>query len=406
MNSLPQVLSSGLSACTYHGDRVPVPQKHHLNIYMGMGMWSKNSGLSIALPIDVVHMLLSATLMRAQILEANPGKSSKIIILLADSMAVTEGADQEKVSRLIRIYKKSLEPLLDLLHIRDSAEIILSSELERDGDYKQVLEAVEETDYLKRLAKNERIAKEEGRAQRHYAYMASQTAITRYMETCKDVGIKIGWIYADSCKRLNDRISPSSAKHLKHWDELRFDRVYQIIFKDPIIQFLYTKAGLKLEIDGNVKECVPYTAFPGEHRHLIHMKHKKTYPIGEDVANHWEGVAETCSNLIKIGMVRPSLLPRDCLQNSLVDRVCKMLHHWSNQVIDSKLAGRSRILGLLDRGISHNGIASLPKGAELATALPATVPAGKVQQERRILDAFENGCVHHGMLSVTSLKAV
>src|ERR1700733_12668748 len=97
--NISETLTQGLSLLTYNGDNIITPKDNQLNIFMGIGLWSVRDGLSEGLPIDVMQMLLSATMMRSQILEANRGKSSKIIVLIADSMAVREGADKERVSQ-------------------------------------------------------------------------------------------------------------------------------------------------------------------------------------------------------------------------------------------------------------------------------------------------------------------
>ena len=131
------ILSQGLSLLTYNGDNMVTPKDNRLNIFIGIGLWSKKEGLSEGLPIDVMQMLLSATIMRAKIMEANPEKSSKVIILIADSMAVREGADRENISQIIKTYKRSLEPLLDMLNIKESSEIVLSSALENFANIKK-----------------------------------------------------------------------------------------------------------------------------------------------------------------------------------------------------------------------------------------------------------------------------
>jgi hypothetical protein len=69
-----EILSQGLSLLTYNGNNIVTPRDNHLNIFMGIGLWSVRDGLSEGLPIDIMQMLLSATIMRSQILEANLGK--------------------------------------------------------------------------------------------------------------------------------------------------------------------------------------------------------------------------------------------------------------------------------------------------------------------------------------------
>lgn len=177
-----EILSQGLSLLTYNGDNVIIPKDNQLNIFMGIGLWSVKDGLSEGLPIDVMRMLLSATIMRSQIMEVNLGKSSKVILLIADSMAVREGADQEKVSELLKIYKRSLEPLLDLINIKESSEIILSSQLESCSQYQEVLESIESTRIIKQLKVED---------ETHYALCSHSNcyhSLYEYIRPCRNKG--------------------------------------------------------------------------------------------------------------------------------------------------------------------------------------------------------------------------
>ena len=321
-----RILSQGLSLLTYNRDNIITPKDNQLNIFMGIGLWSVRDGLSEGLPIDVMQMLLSATMMRSQILEANRGKSSKIIVLIADSMAVREGADREKVSQLIEIYKRSLRPLLDLLNLTESSEVILSSELEKCSQYQEALKSVENSRIVKQLRVED---------EAHYAYVRTQTAITHYMNKYGHVGIKVGWICAESSKQLTGRVS---AQSLKQWDELKFDRWCEEICEGSTMQYVYAKAGLKQsgkEKTVNVSEGCPYTAYSKDQRYIVRIQDKKDIkticPIQKRVAIHWKGVAEACSSLVQARLVHCMLLPEDCIKKSnAIATVYNMLNHWSN----------------------------------------------------------------------------
>lgn len=345
-----RILSEGFSLLTYNGDTIITPKDNQLNIFMGIGLWSVRDGLSQGLPIDVMQMLLSATMMRSQILEANRGKSSKIIVLIADSMAVREGADREKVSQLVEIYKRSLRPLLDLLNLAESSEVILSSELERYSQYQEVLESVENSRILKQL-------KVEDEA--HYAYVRTQTAITHYMNKYGHAGIKVGWICAESSKQLMGRVSTQS---LKQWDELKFDRWCEEICEDSTMQYLYAKAGLKQpgkERNISVSEGCPYTAYSKDQRYIIRTQDKKDIkticPIQKKVAAHWKGVAEVCSSLIQARLVHCMLLPEDCIKkNNAIATVYNMLNHWANPpVLSPKIVCEELVSPLLSDFLSN-----------------------------------------------------
>lgn len=315
-----------LSEVTYNGNSIKVPEENHLNIFMGIGVWSSGDGLSQGLPIDVMQMLLSATIMRSQIIEANPGKSSKVIILLADSMATREGAGIEDVARLIHIYKRSLEPLLELLNIKESSEIILSSELEGQTEYDEVVASVESSHTIQRL-------KEESPL--HYAYVRTQTAITRYMERHRDAGIKVGWIYEESSREVNGR---TRAEVLKRWDELKFDRWCEEILEDSSMQYLYTKSGLKQPKHGKnvaVREGCPYTAYEQDNRYILQTESPKdikdTLSLQKSVKDRWIGVARVCSYLIQERLVDCRLLPDDCIRrNNQIATIYNMLNYWVN----------------------------------------------------------------------------
>lgn len=321
-----EVLSEGLSLLTYNGNSLVTPKDHPLNIFMGIGLWSVKDGLSKGLPVDVMQMLLSAALMRSQIMEANPGRSSKVIILIADSMAIREGAEEEKVSLLVRVYKKSLETLIDLLSEKESSEIVLSSELENSSVYNEVLQSIENSPILRQL-------KEEDEA--HYAYIRTQAAMTRYMNIHEQVGIKVGWIFAKSSQQLKSR---ATAQLLKPWDELKFDRWCEEICPNSTLQYLYTKAGIKQSENDkkiSVSEGCPYTAYPRDQRYIVRTSDKEDIrticPIQKRTASHWRGIAEVCSKLIKARLVHQELLPENCIKSSnAIGTVYNMLNHWAN----------------------------------------------------------------------------
>lgn len=330
MNTL-NALSQNLSSLTYNGSEIQIPKNEKLNIYMGIGLWSKKNGLSKGLPIDVMQMLLAATVLRSKIQEENPDKKPRVIILIADSMALREmgdleGASKESVIDLVALYKKSLKPLLELLGLQESAEIVLSSELEQEKSFQSTLNALDSSIVLQ-------VQKED---KDHYNYIYSQTAISHYMHMQKDVGVKIGWICKQSSQQLKNTHLDANC-----WDELKFDRICSLIC--PSMQYLYTKAGLKLCLDGkgklvNVREGCPYTAYTDEHRYIVQVEEKnKIKSLPKSLAAHWKGVAEICQKLSQMKVVQESILPTDCIKKSNdVLTTYNMLNHWVNLPAISK----------------------------------------------------------------------
>lgn len=321
-----ETLSECLLHLTYNKNAIIPLKENSLNIFMGIGLWSVKDGLSEGLPVDVMQMLLSATVIRSQIIEVHREKLSKVIVLIADSMAQQEGAEKEKVSRIVSIYKRGLESLLHLLKLNECTKIVLSSDLEQSKTYLMTLKMLEDSPHLKKLKEEDKV---------HYSYIRTQTAITHYMNQYEQVGIKIGWIYKNSVQHLTQSLLPQS---LKFWDELKFDRWYEIVRPDSTLQYVYTKAGLKHSSTTkhtNVSEGCPYTGYSKDQRYMIQMDAQKDItticPIKKSVASHWIEIANVCASLMHAQCVNPRLLPEECIKKShAIATVYNMLNHWVN----------------------------------------------------------------------------
>lgn len=334
-NNTNQVLSNCLSTLTYNGSDIAIPKDHHLNLYMGLGLWSQKDKLSEGLPIDVMQMLLSAAIMKMQIQQTNPGKQPKVILLIADSMAASEAkkeqADAESIantiSQITQVYKESLKPLIDLLHMKESAEIVLLSELQERKEYQTILDEIKNSKHLKDLKLD----------QKSTDYVTSQTAITRYMSQHRDVGIKVGWILESSKEKIK---KTGQIKKLQ-WDELKFDICYKKIVetKDLTMQYLYAKAGLKQDEQRLIEGC-PYTGYAKHQPYIIQTQTQKDIatinPIQVGIVHHWKGIAQVCSHLMQAHLVNSQLLPKDCIQDSDESTIYGMLNYWSNIPIASQ----------------------------------------------------------------------
>jgi len=320
-----EILTKSLSQLTYNGDSIKIPQDEKVNLYMGIGLWSATDHLSVGLPIDILQMLLSAAVLRSKILETHSQTESKVIILIADSMAVNEGAEKREVSQIVSIYRRCLEPLLEALKLKDSSQIILSSDLEELSEYQETLLSLNQNPDLEKLKKD----------QEHYRYILSQTALTHYMHLHQGVGVKVGWICNTSSKLLGPRsITPSV---LKNWDELKFDAICQSVCPESKIQYLYAKAGLKhskhLTGQSNIFEGCPYTAYPIHNRLLLKIeKDSESIPRPQKkIVSHWKSVVKVCVILKASGIVNESILPESCIHktNDIVT-VQQSLNYWVN----------------------------------------------------------------------------
>ncbi len=195
------------------------------NIYMGIGLISKDKRLSEDLPIDVIKMLFCAKILCHQIREEKK-EDSHVFVVLANSLAEKELGLKQEVESIVKLYHDKTGHLLKELKLDQSSSIILSSELEKDPLFTSIHEEISSSSCLEAVDVD---------AQH---YVSKESAITRWMHLCNDVGCKIGWI---TSRRLH--LKPFDTEP---WDEKRFDRIYTTLFPKDSMQFFYSKCGLKL----------------------------------------------------------------------------------------------------------------------------------------------------------------
>lgn len=325
--------SQALQQLTYNSTALTIPRRNHLNIFMGIGLWSKDHGLSSGLPVDIMHMLLSAVALRAEIAQNNAGQQSRVVILIANSMAVHEGADIRQVGQITDVYVRSIVILLEQLNLKDCTNLVLSSDLEADVRYRQTIQTLEREPSLDSIRSDAA----------HYNYILRQTAINSYMETYRDVGVKIGWIYKDSSRLLTrSTIEPETAAR---WDELKFDCICKKVLPASIMQYLYTKAGMSQSAAHNGDERPPYTSYARDDRYTLQDVNIVNIPNpSRALVNQWAGIAELCTELANNRIISTTLLPSDCIhRTNRVQTVRRMLNHWLN--LRAMYQTISRLLG-------------------------------------------------------------
>lgn len=280
----------------------------NLNITIGIGFWSHVDKLSHGLPIDVMKMLLTAAALRQKILALNPNKVSKLIIVLADHMAINEGADITELNTVISRYQSELSDYLRFLNLDAHTEIKLSSELSIDPRYQEISNTIMQHESMSVL-KNDRA---------HYRYIHDQTVIVNYLHQHLDVGVKIGWIY----KASQVLIGTDQVDKMTQWDELRFDTWYKKIVTSCCLnktasemQFLYSKAGLKIR-DNQIMEGVPYSAYPQDNRYSRGDIRSEKLTISKAIASNWNGVAEICEKLIEVNVLSADLIPNGIIHRT------------------------------------------------------------------------------------------
>lgn len=313
MSITSDILNKNLAVMSYKGDNASLPDSKKSNLYMGIGLWSAEDRLSEGLAVDVMQMLLAAAIMRLRIMEANPGKLPQIKILIADSMAVAEGADSEEVKSLVSIYKRSLKPLLKLLNIHDATTIVRASKLTATPEFENIELELEASPQLQQHASD--IA--------HYRYIRTQTAITEYMHRHSDVGVKVGW----------RKKQPSA------WDESIFDAIYKSVCPDSTMSNIYARAGLNMTISKKkataLSEGCPYLAYSKYHlqRYVVQPKTnldiKDVCLVTKAIKDHWLDAVTVCRDLN--GVLSQDILPEDCCKgNNTQNWVYKALNYWVN----------------------------------------------------------------------------
>ena len=266
------------------------------NIYMGIGLISKDKRLSEDLPIDVIKMLFCAKILCHQIREEKK-EDSHVFVVLANSLAEKELGLKQEVESIVKLYHDKTGHLLKELKLDQSSSIILSSELEKDPLFTSIHEEISSSSCLEAVDVD---------AQH---YVSKESAITRWMHLCNDVGCKIGWI---TSRRLH--LKPFDTEP---WDEKRFDRIYTTLFPKDSMQFFYSKCGLKLHKGSFVETC-PYIGFKEDGRLFFksHTNLKELRKISRKESKEWFGLAQLSSEMKIKEEVSSSFISDDCIRNS------------------------------------------------------------------------------------------
>jgi hypothetical protein len=325
-----KLLNQGL-ALSYNGHSV-MPPEGFPHIYMGIGLWSKENKLTRGMPVDVMNMLLVAKFMQLKIEQVSPKMSSRVYILIADSMARQEGALQEEVTAITEIYKRNLKILLHLLGMDTSTELMCSSDVENTPTFKEALALVDSSPVVREWQAND---------PDHIHYFRIQTAMTLFMRNSYHVGIKVGWVRDKTGKQI---VQGKEMKKTLHWDELRFDQGYDQICPRSM-HYLYAKAGLKQQ-QGNEGQVVaidgcPYTAYLQDRCYVVQHGSRcdinEICPVEKRVEKRWKGVLKVCDGLVQSKLAPTELLPVAYQEErDPIKAVHHMLNYWSQVAEEGK----------------------------------------------------------------------
>lgn len=297
---------------------VLIDKQKPCNIFIGTGLWSHQYGLTTGLPIDVLAMLISAEHSRISIEEATKIKN-QTIILIADHLAQACGADAKIVQNRAHQHKKMLKEITYVLGI-SNVEIMLSSDMLHNADYKTIHEELSQNKAITAL--NLTHAQEN--------YVITQTAIGKYLNAHKQVGVKIGW--AHTLKK-----APVS------FDEAWFDSIYINALGNKGLQFLYTKPGRASQKSGGGPRS-PYTHTPSKRRSsdmrlVFHDAENHTVVERKDIQQMSKPSLRLYKNIIE-GIIDLRLKPMLCKpQDSKHDNIVKDLNSiicLTQKLFDSK----------------------------------------------------------------------
>ncbi|MBM3193981.1 MAG: hypothetical protein FJZ59_07110 [Chlamydiae bacterium] len=243
------------------------------NIFMGVGLWSNKHGLSIGLPMDILHMLIPIRILQeVAILKHPEGVAPKLYVLIADSMAFCEIEKKEmsekvdlfrKLEEIKSLYMRAIKFLLRALKI--DGEVYFLSKLETSSRFEEISKEVSELPFLSELSPE------------NVSYVKGQLVSSRFMHEEFDVGIKIGW------SKIPEKRSPHD------WDEPRFDAFSKIACRG--LSYIYTKAGL----NGLGGEAPPYTAFGSKgKRCVLQLEEGIQLEFPKTKDERWEKIKHVC----------------------------------------------------------------------------------------------------------------
>ena len=202
-----------------------IASKHDdLSIYYGTGICTPQE-LSVALPFDVLGMMLFAEKLRRSL------GFSKVIHHIADTHAKTnlhlDAAEADKIA------DKTLETIERIVgNLSLSIQPVLSSSFDSSSEYRELLHTI---------------------PKQQHDYIWREVADMEWYRRKDNMYLKLGWIIQSARTSLGS-------------DERVFDSAYRAAISQPL-SFLYLKAGRTLDL--NRPKASPYISIPGEQRIIL-----------------------------------------------------------------------------------------------------------------------------------------
>lgn len=245
------------SICCHPITRLPQDiDDNKINVFLGIGLWSKVHGLSLGLPIDVLLMLITADRLRNQ-MDSGAGN---IYLLIADSLAMESISDCPGTTLgdvLIR-RDQTIQIIKQVCNTLKIKRVIIefSSIIAKDEGYQKTEGIILSNEKYKNLVQKD---KELGSTTQNY--ILKQTALVAFYSSMRNCGLKISWCH--DARTINNGVNSETR------DEPWFDAYYRQICGDSMpIGFVYTHSGMQLNKERSTT-CVPYCAANKEDTRLL-----------------------------------------------------------------------------------------------------------------------------------------
>lgn len=290
---IKKVAEENLSLCRRYYKSRCVKDASEVNLFMGIGFISCKDGLSKGLPLDCLNMILTAKKIREKLRAC--GKKSIIYLLLADHMAydtLTSSDILECALRISEDYQQKLSAIVQNLDMNDYLQIYLSSNLNKEPVYQQMLKTISQM-----TCEDKEVVEIRAGGKKHQYYFEQQTAQVEYFRTIHQCKIKISWTRQRKTRDI--KISNS-------YDESHFDRIYEKFFPENDLSVVFVDSGYSINDDN--RKVIPYCAASQEDRILFDssVNHKSVRVdtlLGKNILTYYRTIyASNSSQEVEVKM--------------------------------------------------------------------------------------------------------
>jgi hypothetical protein len=248
------------------------PSGQPRTVFVGLGLCNRRQPTD-ALPVDVLGLLLPAELVRSALV------AHSLVVLIADTHALTNGLRFEDVDRVARHTERTVARVRTRLGLR-KMRVVRASSFHSTQRYRSLLERVEQ-DFP------------EG-----HPYVARQIADMAYLEYEWGSFVKVGWT-----------LNGSSHLHGNCRDEAGLDLLAQRWLRGDV-GFIYCEAGRTL--NDRSRKAAPYINVDSERRvcllpdenvamKIANAHHSASEQTIRGALRYYRAVTSTCARFRRVG---------------------------------------------------------------------------------------------------------